>query len=80
VRPSGEDVGFPCAAACGGRNTHESVLIHDDRSPLAARRRRDDHISEAKRGQAVHVEEAIARARVRPMCVERRPRHTRLAS
>lgn len=75
-----------------GRHTYASLLIHEGRSPLAVAAalghssaettwKHYVHIFEgARHDKAVPMEEAIARARVRPVCVAEPRRHLRLVS
>ena len=75
-----------------GRHTYASLLIHEGGSPLAVAAamghasaettwRHYVHIFEgARKGTPVPIEEAIAAARVRPVCVEQPRRHLRLVS
>jgi integrase len=75
-----------------GRHSYASLLIHEGRSPLAVAAAMGHssaettwkhyvHLFEGVRdGERVPIEEAIARARVRPVCVEGPRRHLRLVS
>lgn len=75
-----------------GRHSYASLLIHEGRSPLAVAAamghssaettwRHYVHLFEGvRRTDTLPMEEAIAQARVRPVCVETRQRHLRLVS
>ena len=91
-KPACAAAAVPEANPYDGRHTYASLLIHDGRSPLAVAAamghasaettwRHYIHIFEgARTAEQVPIEEAIAAARVRPVCVEKPRRHLRLVS